>query len=155
MFGVTLWEMFSHGQEPWLGLNGSQVKPRSPQVSSVCTAEVRNKKVFRCGCRSYTKWTWRPRGSANPPTVLRMFTTSCCSAGAPHLKTGPPSSPSETSCWRSGSQMFQMFCERETERGSREGPAESALYRGGFLLVITGGNLHHLSQSRKHTDVEA
>lgn len=25
MFGVTLWEMFSHGQEPWLGLNGSQV----------------------------------------------------------------------------------------------------------------------------------
>ncbi|MEQ2209277.1 hypothetical protein XENOCAPTIV_027896, partial [Xenoophorus captivus] len=26
MFGVTLWEMFSHGQEPWLGLNGSQVR---------------------------------------------------------------------------------------------------------------------------------
>lgn len=25
MFGVTLWEMFTHGQEPWLGLNGSQV----------------------------------------------------------------------------------------------------------------------------------
>ncbi|XP_056155275.1 activated CDC42 kinase 1 [Lampris incognitus] len=25
MFGVTLWEMFSHGQEPWLGLNGSQI----------------------------------------------------------------------------------------------------------------------------------
>lgn len=26
MFGVTLWEMFTHGQEPWLGLNGSQVQ---------------------------------------------------------------------------------------------------------------------------------
>ncbi|XP_055084262.1 activated CDC42 kinase 1-like isoform X2 [Periophthalmus magnuspinnatus] len=25
MFGVTLWEMFTHGQEPWLGLNGSQI----------------------------------------------------------------------------------------------------------------------------------
>ena len=25
MFGVTLWEMFTHGQEPWVGLNGSQV----------------------------------------------------------------------------------------------------------------------------------
>ncbi|XP_060718106.1 activated CDC42 kinase 1 [Tachysurus vachellii] len=25
MFGVTLWEMFSHGQEPWLSLNGSQI----------------------------------------------------------------------------------------------------------------------------------
>ncbi|XP_054888669.1 tyrosine kinase, non-receptor, 2b [Poeciliopsis prolifica] len=27
MFGVTLWEMFTHGQEPWLGLNGSQTMP--------------------------------------------------------------------------------------------------------------------------------
>uniref|UniRef100_A0A3B3B4Y1 Tyrosine kinase non receptor 2 n=1 Tax=Oryzias melastigma TaxID=30732 RepID=A0A3B3B4Y1_ORYME len=26
MFGVTLWEMFSHGREPWLGLNGSQAE---------------------------------------------------------------------------------------------------------------------------------
>ncbi|XP_052319206.1 activated CDC42 kinase 1-like isoform X2 [Oncorhynchus keta] len=25
MFGVTLWEMCTHGQEPWLGLNGSQI----------------------------------------------------------------------------------------------------------------------------------
>jgi serine/threonine protein kinase len=25
MFGVTLWEMFTYGQEPWLGFNGSQV----------------------------------------------------------------------------------------------------------------------------------
>ncbi|XP_018609252.1 activated CDC42 kinase 1-like isoform X2 [Scleropages formosus] len=25
MFGVTLWEMYTYGQEPWLGLNGSQI----------------------------------------------------------------------------------------------------------------------------------
>jgi len=25
MYGVTLWEMFSYGEEPWLGLNGAQV----------------------------------------------------------------------------------------------------------------------------------
>ncbi|XP_061204802.1 activated CDC42 kinase 1 isoform X5 [Neopsephotus bourkii] len=25
MFGVTLWEMFTYGQEPWIGLNGSQI----------------------------------------------------------------------------------------------------------------------------------
>lgn len=30
MFGVTLWEMFTHGQEPWLGLNGSQVSGSHP-----------------------------------------------------------------------------------------------------------------------------
>ena len=25
MFGVTLWEMFTYGNEPWVGLNGTQV----------------------------------------------------------------------------------------------------------------------------------
>ncbi|XP_075439524.1 activated CDC42 kinase 1-like [Ascaphus truei] len=25
MFGVTLWEMFTYGQEPWLGLSGRQI----------------------------------------------------------------------------------------------------------------------------------
>lgn len=25
MYGVTLWEMFTYGQEPWLGFNGSQI----------------------------------------------------------------------------------------------------------------------------------
>ncbi|KAM9007530.1 activated CDC42 kinase 1 isoform 7-T7 [Ara ararauna] len=25
MFGVTLWEMFTYGQEPWIGLSGSQI----------------------------------------------------------------------------------------------------------------------------------
>lgn len=25
MFGVTLWELFSYGQEPWLSYNGAQV----------------------------------------------------------------------------------------------------------------------------------
>ncbi|GCC18023.1 tyrosine kinase, non-receptor, 2b isoform X5 [Chiloscyllium punctatum] len=25
MFGVTLWEMYTYGQEPWIGLNGSQI----------------------------------------------------------------------------------------------------------------------------------
>ncbi|XP_075928957.1 activated CDC42 kinase 1 isoform X2 [Petromyzon marinus] len=25
MFGITLWEMFTYGQEPWVGLNGSQI----------------------------------------------------------------------------------------------------------------------------------
>lgn len=25
MFAVTLWEMFTYGQEPWVGLNGTQI----------------------------------------------------------------------------------------------------------------------------------
>lgn len=25
MYGVTVWEMFSFGEEPWIGLNGTQI----------------------------------------------------------------------------------------------------------------------------------
>lgn len=25
MFGVTVWEMFTFGEEPWMGLNGTQI----------------------------------------------------------------------------------------------------------------------------------
>ena len=25
MFGVTLWEMFTYGEEPWIGYNGTQI----------------------------------------------------------------------------------------------------------------------------------
>uniref|UniRef100_A0A8C3STP5 non-specific protein-tyrosine kinase n=1 Tax=Chelydra serpentina TaxID=8475 RepID=A0A8C3STP5_CHESE len=31
MFGVTLWEMFTYGQEPWVGLSGSQVPSAAPR----------------------------------------------------------------------------------------------------------------------------
>ena len=29
MFGVTLWEMFTYGQEPWAGLAGDEVRLRT------------------------------------------------------------------------------------------------------------------------------
>ncbi|CAJ0958184.1 unnamed protein product [Ranitomeya imitator] len=32
MFGVTLWEMFSYGQEPWMGLSGRQVRMAEVRV---------------------------------------------------------------------------------------------------------------------------
>jgi len=35
MFGVTLWEMFTYGQEPWLGYNGAQVTLLKQNCESV------------------------------------------------------------------------------------------------------------------------
>lgn len=40
MFGVTLWEMFTYGQEPWIGLNGSQVGAASPLSTAPYTTPV-------------------------------------------------------------------------------------------------------------------
>jgi len=35
MFGVVLWEMYSYGEEPWVGLNGTQVRR---QVKEICVS---------------------------------------------------------------------------------------------------------------------
>lgn len=46
MFAVTLWEMFAYGQEPWLGLNGTQILHKIDQagerlpVPDHCPADV-------------------------------------------------------------------------------------------------------------------
>lgn len=40
MFGVTLWEMFTYGQEPWIGLNGSQVGVQHGPAPSCLTLLV-------------------------------------------------------------------------------------------------------------------
>ncbi|CAG2123505.1 unnamed protein product, partial [Medioppia subpectinata] len=46
MFGVTLWEMFTFGHEPWIGLNGAQIlhkidqeEERLPQPNA-CPFEI-------------------------------------------------------------------------------------------------------------------
>ncbi|XP_041949108.1 tyrosine kinase, non-receptor, 2b isoform X1 [Alosa sapidissima] len=70
MFGVTLWEMFTHGQEPWLGLNGSQILhkidkegERLPKPED-CPQDIYNV-VLQC---------WAPKPDDRPTFVaLREF----------------------------------------------------------------------------------
>ena len=55
MFGVTLWEMFTYGQEPWIGLNGSQVRglggaPRpAPLLSPLLPLKPRSSNTLKGG----------------------------------------------------------------------------------------------------------
>lgn len=47
MFGVTLWEMFTHGQEPWLGLNGSQASAPRDETFTM-SPDLKNAAVNNC-----------------------------------------------------------------------------------------------------------
>ncbi|XP_061652640.1 tyrosine kinase, non-receptor, 2b isoform X5 [Phyllopteryx taeniolatus] len=70
MFGVTLWEMFTHGQEPWLGLNGSQILHKIDKESE------RLPKPEDCPQDSYNVMLqcWAPKSEDRPTFVaLREF----------------------------------------------------------------------------------
>ncbi|XP_061696203.1 activated CDC42 kinase 1-like isoform X3 [Syngnathoides biaculeatus] len=80
MFGVTLWEMFTHGQEPWLGLNGSQIlhkidneSERLPKPEE-CPQDIYNV-MLQCW---EAKWDDRPTFLALREFLLESMPTDTC-----------------------------------------------------------------------------
>lgn len=130
MFGVTLWEMFTHGQEPWLGLNGSQVETQRRNIhlywvpkhfgSSVTQAEL----VY-LHLHSYFSFAFSPlslfsprsctrlikRVSACPSlkTVHRISIMSCYSVGLRNQTTDLHLSPCVSSCLRYGGLLQESI----------------------------------------------
>ena len=47
MYGVTLWEIFSFGQEPWAGLNGSQIIKKLEQNERLSIPNACSQRVFQ------------------------------------------------------------------------------------------------------------
>lgn len=79
MFGVTLWEMFTHGQEPWLGLNGSQVNRKyggPAHAGSRANHTLTNcSSLFNVFNRFCTRSIKKGSASRSPRTVRRTSTT--------------------------------------------------------------------------------
>ncbi|XP_058495173.1 activated CDC42 kinase 1 isoform X2 [Solea solea] len=70
MFGVTLWEMFTHGQEPWLGLNGSQILHKvDVEAERLCKPEDCPQDVYNVMLQC-----WSPKPDDRPTFIaLRDF----------------------------------------------------------------------------------
>ncbi|CAL8312938.1 unnamed protein product [Merluccius merluccius] len=70
MFGVTLWEMFTHGQEPWLGLNGSQILHKvDVDAERLCKPDYCPQDVYNVMLQC-----WSPKPDDRPTfTALRDF----------------------------------------------------------------------------------
>ena len=66
MFGVTLWEMFTFGEEPWIGLNGSQILQKVTN-SGLTESEMSSVLCFRS--------TGRARGCTTRPPVRQISTS--------------------------------------------------------------------------------
>ncbi|KAM6908022.1 activated CDC42 kinase 1 [Lycodopsis pacificus] len=70
MFGVTLWEMFTHGQEPWLGLNGSQILHKvDVDAERLCKPDDCPQDIY-----NVTLQCWSPKPEDRPTFIaLRDF----------------------------------------------------------------------------------
>ncbi|KAL5013664.1 hypothetical protein ScPMuIL_007934, partial [Solemya velum] len=72
MFGVTLWEMFTYGQEPWMGYNGSQILQKidvdGERLSqpSFCPADI-YQLMLQC-------WAYKPQ---DRPTFVALKDFLC------------------------------------------------------------------------------
>ncbi|XP_077365718.1 activated CDC42 kinase 1 [Festucalex cinctus] len=70
MFGVTLWEMFTHGQEPWPGLNGSQILHKvDVEAERLCKPDDCPQDIYNVMLQC-----WSPKAEDRPTFVaLRDF----------------------------------------------------------------------------------
>ncbi|KAK3104507.1 hypothetical protein FSP39_003678 [Pinctada imbricata] len=72
MFGVTLWEMFTYGQEPWMGFNGSQI------LHKIDVKDERLSKPPHCPTDIYQLmlqcWAYKPQ---DRPTFLALKDFLC------------------------------------------------------------------------------
>lgn len=92
--------MFTHGQEPWLGLNGSQVEAPTRTSTSGANHKRTNSPWSWSQLRFCTRSIKKGNACRSPKTVLRTSITSCCSAGLRNQTTGPRLWPCASSCWR-------------------------------------------------------
>ncbi|CAB4058289.1 TNK2 [Lepeophtheirus salmonis] len=75
MFAVTLWEMFSFGQEPWLGLNGTQILRKidvegRKTWTTICLPQLYLSFLLEC-------WAKVPTDRPNFESLKDLLTESC------------------------------------------------------------------------------
>ncbi|KAH7645773.1 activated Cdc42 kinase [Dermatophagoides farinae] len=70
MYGVTLWEIFSFGQEPWAGLNGSQIIRKLEQNERLPPPDSCSQRIYQV---MMLCWNHEPKERPTFTAIVRFF----------------------------------------------------------------------------------
>lgn len=73
MFGVTLWEIFSFGQEPWAGLNGSQIIQKLDLDERLPMPEACSSRIYQA---MNMCWKREPKDRPTFSSLMQFFKSS-------------------------------------------------------------------------------
>ena len=73
MYGVTLWEIFSFGQEPWAGLNGSQIIQKLDQNERLTLPNSCSQQIYQVMMQC---WNREPKERPTFNALINFFKSS-------------------------------------------------------------------------------
>ncbi|XP_062415270.1 activated CDC42 kinase 1 isoform X2 [Pungitius pungitius] len=137
MFGVTLWEMFTHGQEPWLGLSGSQILHKvDVDAERLCKPDDCPLDVYNVMLQC-----WSPKPEDRPTFVaLRDFLLEVRRFPTPPPPPPPPFKVKAVTLTPFGTKVAHRSNTKDSTGESHKSPLhEAAAGVWSLLIPLAGG----------------
>ncbi|XP_062297351.1 activated CDC42 kinase 1 [Scomber scombrus] len=147
MFGVTLWEMFTHGQEPWLGLNGSQILHKvDVEAERLCKPDDCPQDIYNVMLQC-----WSPKSEDRPTFVaLRDFLLETMPTDMRALQDFEEEDKLQIKM-NDVITIIEGRAEHYWWRGQNRGTLRIAQFPRHVVTAVAGLSAHDISRPLKHS----